>query len=108
MPACSQVISWSAHTIAGAGGISVGLRLTHSPVGPLVAFSLFVLSLAGIYEGWLPRILRRRYEAEMRADPILATAKRRRERRGKVLGWSLGLLFGVGGLLAGLRAGGLL
>ncbi len=97
-----------ATTIAGAGGISVGLRLTHSPVGPLVAFSLFVLSLAGIYEVWLPRILRRRYEAEMRADPILATAKRRRERRGKVLGWSLGLLFGVGGLLAGLRAGGLL
>ena len=97
-----------ATTIAGAGGISVGLRLTHSPVGPLVAFSLFVLSLAGIYEVWLPRILRRRYEAEMRADPILATAKRRRERRGQVLGWSLGLLFGVGGLLAGLRAGGLL
>ncbi len=97
-----------ATTIAGAGGISVGLRLTHSAIGPIVVFSLFVLSLAGIYQIWLPRILRRRYDAEMRADPILATAKRRSERRMKALGWSLGLLFGLGGLLAGLRSGGLL
>jgi RNA polymerase sigma factor (sigma-70 family) len=95
-------------TIAGAIGISEGLHLTHSAVGPMVAFALLVLSIAGIYEIWLPHILRRRHDAEMRADPIVATAERRRERRGKALGWWLGLLFGTAGLLAGLRAAGLL
>ncbi|HJZ76177.1 MAG TPA: RNA polymerase sigma factor [Vicinamibacterales bacterium] len=94
--------------IAGVVGIKVGLNLTHSAVGPLVAFSLFFLSLVAIYELWLPRILKRRYEAEMRADPIRALARRRRERILRLFGWSLGLLFGAAGLFGGLKAGGLL
>ena len=94
--------------IAGVVGMKVGLNLTHSAVGPIVAFSVFFLSLVAIYELWLPRILKRRYEAEMRADPIRALAKRRRERILRMLGWSLGLLFGAAGLFGGLKAGGLL
>ena len=94
--------------IAGVVGMKVGLNLTHSAVGPIVAFSLFFLTLVAIYELWLPQILKRRYEAEMRADPIGALARRRRERVLRILGWSLGALFGAAALFGGLRAGGLL
>jgi len=94
--------------IAGALGITTGLRLTRSAVGPSVAFGLFFVSLFAVYEIWLPRILRRRYEAEMRANPIRALRARRRERTMKMVGWGLGLLFGLTGLLGGLGAAGIL
>jgi hypothetical protein len=88
--------------------MKVGLNLTHSAVGPIVAFSLFFLSLLAIYELWLPRILKRRYEAEMRTDPVRALAKRHRERILRILGWALAALIGAAGLFGGLTAGGLL
>jgi RNA polymerase sigma factor (sigma-70 family) len=94
--------------IAGVVGMKVGLNLTHSAVGPIVAFSLFFLSLLAIYELWLPRILKRRYEAEMRTDPVRALAKRHRERILRILGWALAALIGAAGLFGGLTAGGLL
>jgi RNA polymerase sigma factor (sigma-70 family) len=58
--------------------------------------------LAVLQHVWLPRIVRRRFEAEMRENPERADARRRQERRHAILGWSLGIFFGSMGLLAGL------
>jgi Sigma-70, region 4 len=92
--------------IVGAIGIHTGLYVTHSAVGPSVAYALFITSLLVIYEVWLPRILQRRHEAEMRADPVRATRTRRRERMLKMVGWTVGTLCGGIGLVLGLKAGG--
>jgi RNA polymerase sigma factor (sigma-70 family) len=94
--------------ISGAMGIRAGLYLTHSAVGPIVAFAIFIGSLLVIYEVWLPRILRRRHEAEMRADPARVQRACRRDRILKLIGWIVGTLFGGIGLVLGLIAGGLL
>jgi hypothetical protein len=66
---------------------------------------VFIAALASLYQFWLPRILRSRFEAEMREDPVRATARRHRERRLAILGWTLGLTFGTAGLLLGLCLG---
>jgi RNA polymerase sigma factor (sigma-70 family) len=94
--------------VGGALGIRAGLYVTHSAVGPSVAYAVFIASLLVIYEVWLPRILRRRHDAEMRADPIPARRRRRRERILKMIGWTVGTLSGGIGLALGLRAAGLL
>ena len=69
---------------------------------PVVNFAAFIAILATEYTIWLPRILRRRFEAEMREDPVRAQARRRRERRTAILGWTLGLTFGTLGLILGM------
>ena len=51
---------------------------------------------------WLRRIVSRRHGAEMREDPVRATARRARERRMSRIGWTLGIIFGALGLLAGM------
>lgn len=62
----------------------------------------YVATLAVLQQVWLPRIVRRRFEAEMLEDPQRAVARRRRERRQAILGWSLGIFFGSLGVAAGL------
>ena len=63
-------------------GFPVGWELTHHwRPWPSVNFALFVATLMLQYVVWLPRILRRRFEAEMREDPNRALTRRRRERR---------------------------
>jgi RNA polymerase sigma factor (sigma-70 family) len=59
--------------------------------GDLVVFAAFSASLLAIHLLWLPRIVRRRHELEMREDPARATAARRREKLGRILGWGLGM-----------------
>jgi RNA polymerase sigma factor (sigma-70 family) len=84
-------------------GFSVTAATTHNlKAWSVVNFAAFIAVLAALYTVWLPRILRRRFEAEMREDPVRATAKRRQERRGAIVGWSLGLIFGTLGLVLGL------
>ncbi len=63
---------------------------------------LFLAGLAALYQLWLPRILRRRHELELRQDPEKARRARLRERRWAVIGWTLGILSGAAGLIAGL------
>ena len=91
-------------TFAGAFGLAAALRLTESPAGPILAFGAVIATLFAIHEIWLPRILRRRYDAEMRADPARALRARRRERIGKAIGWTMGLLAGGAALLFSLSA----
>jgi RNA polymerase sigma factor (sigma-70 family) len=95
-------LSAIAVVLVAAFGMPLGWELTHSRWAPVGVFVAFILALAVIYEGWLPRVVRRRFEAEMREDPVGATHRRRRERMLRIIGWSMGLLFGTAGLVAGL------
>ena len=87
-----------ATVIVTAVGFEVRSRVSRSAWLDLVVFAGFTLALASLHFVWLPRILRRRFEAEMRENPIRALVRRQRERRGATVGWTLGL----GGAWVGL------
>jgi RNA polymerase sigma factor (sigma-70 family) len=91
----AAVLFWAAALPAAYG-------LTHSRWVAVAWFGCFILTLAALQHLWLPRIVRLRMEAEMRADPRGAAARRRQERRHAILGWTLGIVFGSMGLAAGL------
>ncbi|MGN6225656.1 RNA polymerase sigma factor [Pseudoxanthomonas sp.] len=55
---------------------------------------------------WLPRILARRRARDMAADPVAETANEARRRKWRVVGVTIGLVAGFGGLLYGLIASG--
>jgi RNA polymerase sigma factor (sigma-70 family) len=80
--------------------------LTGSRLSPVVTFVLFVAGLGGLHAFWLPRIVGERHAAEMIEDPTRAREARARERWAAILGWTLGLLSGAGGLIAGLLLSG--
>lgn len=88
--------------VVAAVGMQVAFVLTHSRWAPIAVFAAFIASLGWLYQVRLPRILRRRFEAEMREDPVAATRRRQRERFWAIVGWTLGLLCGTAGLIAGL------
>jgi hypothetical protein len=71
-------------------GFEVRSRVSRSDWPDLLIFAGFTLALAVLHFVWLPRILRRRFEAEMRENPVQALARRQRERRGATIGWTLG------------------
>ena len=84
-------------------GFPLGWEATqHWRPWPAVNFAIFIAILAAEYTVWLPRILQRRFEAEMHEDPERALARRRRERRVAIIGWTLGLTFGTLGLVLGM------
>ena len=83
-------------------GMPIRVLVTGWRYWAAVDFVAFVLALAWLQHVWLHRVISRRLEAEMREDPVRAAAQRRRERRGAIIGWSLGLTFGTLGLVAGL------
>jgi len=76
--------------------------LTASRWSPVVTFALFIAGLGCLHALWLPRIVRERHALEMIEDPVRARQARARERRSAILGWTLGLLSGTCGLIAGL------
>lgn len=80
-----------ATVMATAISFEVRSRMTRSEWPDLLIFAGFTLVLASLHFFWLPRILRRRFEAEMRDDPVRAMARRQRERRGATIRWTLGL-----------------
>ena len=82
----------------------ITFRLTHHPISQVATFVGFIATLGAMHVFWLPRILRSRFEAEAREDPVRAARARARERRAVVLGWSLGLAGGLLGLIAGLMS----
>ena len=67
-------------------------------IGPFIGF----MTLLFVMHHVAPRILRRRHEAEMRADPERAMLARAQERRNRTIGWTLGVFFGALGLAAAL------
>ena len=68
-------------------------------VGPFIGYMTLVFVMTHM---WAPRILRRRHEAEMRADPERAILARAQERRTRMIGWTVGVFFGALGLAAAL------
>ena len=80
----------------------LGSEVTTSRWLPILNFAVFLLTMALFHHVWLPRILKRRFEAELRANAAGALARRRRERRNAIIGWSAGLVLGWLGLILGL------
>lgn len=80
----------------------VGFLISGSRWAPVATFAAFLVGLAWLQHGWLPRIVRERHEAEVREDPARAARARARERRTAVIGWTAGIVSGSLGLLAGL------
>lgn len=80
----------------------VSWRLTGEAWSQVATFATFIAALAGLHLVWLPRILRARRALEAQEDPARAAQARARERRMAILGWTLGLLCGTAGLVAGL------
>jgi RNA polymerase sigma factor (sigma-70 family) len=87
-----------ATVIVTAIGFEVRSRVIRSDWPDLLILAGFTLALGLLHFVWLPRILRRRFAAEMRDNPVRALARRQRERRGAAIGWTLGL----GGAWVGL------
>jgi hypothetical protein len=88
--------------VAWAAALGPVVELSHANLAAiLVWFAGFFGTLALLQFGWLRRILRRRHEAERRAD---AEAAGRSQRRGAwiaVAGWAAGVAMGLGGIAAG-------
>ena len=78
-----MIVSLSARMFARGQMLAHGRWLA---AGLIVAY---FATLFAMFEVWLPRIQRRRLEAEMREDPVSATRRRRRERIGRIAGWSV-------------------
>jgi RNA polymerase sigma factor (sigma-70 family) len=95
--------TWVAVTTVVLAGLSIplGWSATRSPWAPVASYFGLLGALGVLYAGWLPRIVARRLEAELREDPT-AAARHRRDRRLSVLGFVLGAVSGGLGLLAGL------
>lgn len=70
---------------------------------PVSIFGLLVLSLAGIYLIWLPRILRHRFTVLENGDEARVRLRLRQRFKQAFLGWLAGALAGGLGLWAGLH-----
>ena len=80
----------------------VSSTFTNPDLAATINFAAFIAALAILHGAWLPRIVARRLAAEMREDPVRATARRRAERRASILGWTLGFTLGTLGLVLGI------
>ncbi|HEX4565603.1 MAG TPA: sigma-70 family RNA polymerase sigma factor [Vicinamibacterales bacterium] len=100
------LITFTVVSVAVVIGFSIAFpvswALTHSRIAPVASFLAFIAALVYLQHGWLPRIVARRHEREMREDPLRAAKRRHAERRAAIIGWTLGLTFGTAGLLLGL------
>jgi len=88
--------------ILAAFAFPVSWWLTDSVWSQVITFGAFILGLGTLYLVWLPRILASRFALELSEDPVAARAARARERRIAWVGWTMGLLAGTAGLIAGL------
>jgi len=70
---------------------------------PYAVLGFYLASLFVLWELWLPRILRPRFEAEMREDPVGALRRRRRERIVRAIMWVLATLIGTMAVTLGLH-----
>ena len=88
--------------VLAAVGFPVSWWLTSSAWSQVTTFGAFVVGLGTLYLAWLPRILASRFAIELAEDPVAARAARAHERRIAWIGWTMGLLAGTAGLIAGL------
>lgn len=88
--------------LATAVAFPLAWALTGSRWAPVVTFASFLAGLAALHLLWLPRIVRERHALEAIESPDEARRARARERRTARLGWTLGIVSGTAGLIAGL------
>jgi RNA polymerase sigma factor (sigma-70 family) len=88
--------------VVTAAMLPLSLAITRQPWSAVVVFFGFLSGLAGLHLYWLPRILVDRHALEAVEEPARAARARAMERRGAMLGWTLGLITGTAGLIAGL------
>ena len=81
----------------------VSATLPHPDLAAAINFGAFMATLAILHHVWLPRIVGRRLEMEMREDPERALRRRRAERRASIVGWTIGGTLGTLGLLLGIH-----
>ena len=84
------------------GLLPVWWQLFPRPWGYVIPLGAFMLLIIVMHHVWAPRIVQRRHDIEMRIDPARARAARARERRARMVGWSVGLFFALLGLAAAL------
>jgi RNA polymerase sigma factor (sigma-70 family) len=80
----------------------LSVAATGMPWSAAVVFLGFILGLGGLHWYWLPHIQRDRHALEAVEDPVRAARARAMERRMAILGWTLGLITGTAGLIAGI------
>jgi len=72
------------------------------PVPAVIVFTAFGVMFVGFmwtHSFYLPRVVARRKAAERQEDPVAFARQEARERRARILGTTLGLFLGVGGLV---------
>ena len=101
--------AWRRHTRTTAllstvvwGMMPVWWQVFPRPWGYVAPLAGFIVVLIVLHHVWAPRIRARRHAVEMRANPALARVARARERRQRILGWSIGMVFAALGLAAAL------
>lgn len=85
--------------IAGVVVFIVAIALWPTPAAATVGFGILASCLYIAHFVWLPRVVRRRLEAELEEDPVGASAEHRKRRRLAILGFAIGLLLGGGAIL---------
>jgi len=85
-----------------AAALTLVMMRTHNPRWAILWFLMLLATVAVLQHVWLPRIVKRRMQAEMLRDPQWAAERRRKERRQAILGWTIGILGGSVGLAVGL------
>ena len=77
-------------------------QLTQQAWSQVATFAVFIAGLASLYGVWLPRILQPRWALEASRTRTAPRGRAPSERRAAILGWTLGLLCGTAGLIAGI------
>lgn len=92
----------AAAVVLAAAAFLIADLLNTGPWAPIGIFAGLVATLAGLQLFWLPRIVRRRLTAERGEVSSRWAAIPLRVRVWAIAGWSVGLLGGILGLVAGL------
>ncbi len=81
-------------------GFIVGIMVRPTPMVATVGFAVMMVAFFITHFVWLPRITRRRMEAELLEDPVGAATMHRTRRRQCVWGFAVGMLMGGGAVAA--------
>lgn len=87
--------------VVAALGLSLAYPLTGSRAAVVAIFVAYWLGLLLVLEIGVPRAISRRLAAELASDPQ-AAARHRRDRQWGYLGWMVGTILGLAGLVLGL------
>jgi RNA polymerase sigma factor (sigma-70 family) len=88
------ILQMSAVCMAVTLAFMVAILADPRPITATVAFLAMMGTFGVVHFVWLPRIVRRRLEAELREDPVGAALEHARRRKQAILGFTLGTVLG--------------